>query len=498
MAEMPDRVSIALMQSMKSPLSMSTDFNAIFDALPDPYLVLSADGEFTILAATDVQLLVTGGRREEVIGKRLFDLLPSGPGKPSSESIRKLRASFEKVIETGRQDVMPVQPYYVDEGTGKALVERYWHPLNAPLLGPDGEVRLIIHKIRDVTESVRRQRENDARMRLATQTADLGSWEYEPATDTFERSPFVDQIFGFAPNEAGHSGTAFAARLHPDDLENIKRQVLEVLRRPDLSGMRFDYRINRPDGTMRWAASRCDLMRNRRGKRMRLIGVTMDITDDREHEQALQAALAEREVWLRQKDLLFREVNHRVKNSLQLVTSILNLQANGTRDEAARAQLLSAGSRIAAIMGVHERLYHSESVTTVAMDQYLRRLCSDIAFSTIEEASVCSIEAELDALELPIELAVPIALIVNELVTNAVKHAYPGGYGPVRLELRKTGEREIRLLVADKGVGCNIDAARQGLGSRLIPGLAKQLNGELNSENLNPGYQVVLTVPHPR
>ncbi len=479
---------------------MTTDFGAVFNALPDAYLLLSADGEFTVLGASEVQLRVTRGRREEVIGKRLFDLLPSDPENPHAEGVRNLRASLEMVLATGKQHTLPIAQSYLISNIEKPDVveERHGVLINTPTIGPDGRVSYIIHKVQDKTEVVRQQRENDTRLRLATRTADLGSWEYEPSTDILERSPFIDELFGFAAGEAGGYAAPFFERIHPDDLEMVRAQLQHMASNPDLSGARFDLRIVVPDGPTRWVMACGEVMQGRAGLPVRLIGVAVDATADREREQALEAALAEREVWLRQKDLLFREVNHRVKNSLQLVMSILSLQANDTQSETARPHLLSAGSRIAAIMGVHERLYQSESVTTVEMDKYLDRLCSDITTSTNGGAGDCWIEMEADPLELPIELAVPIALIVNELVTNAVKHAYPQGGGPVRLELRGEADGHIHLLVGDKGIGYRSDVARKGLGSRLIPGLARQLRAELEIGKLEPGYQVTLKIPPAR
>lgn len=478
---------------------MPTDFSAVFNALPDAYLLLSADGEFTVLGASDVQLLVTGARREDVVGRRLFDLLPTAQGDPFAKSVRDLRVSLEKVLTTKERDVLPVQPYLVrDPNRDGISEERHGLLINTPAIDPDGEVSYIIHKIQDRTESVRQQRENDTRLRLATRTADLGSWEYVPATDVFERSAFIDELFGFAPGEAGPYAAPFFDRVHPDDLEDARRHLQSIASNPDLNGARFDLRIVLPDGAIRWVIARGEIMQDRAGQPPRLIGVAVDVTADRERERALETALAEREVWLRQKDLLFREVNHRVKNSLQLVMSILNLQANDTTDETARLHLLSAGSRIAAIMGVHERLYQSENVASVEMDKYLLRLCSDIAASTNGGAGDCWIDMDADPLELPIELAVPIALMVNELVTNAVKHAYPKGGGRVRLELRGESGGEIQLLVADNGIGFNQTESRKGLGSRLIPELARQLRGQLDIRNLEPGYQVALKIPAAR
>ncbi|WP_437803096.1 ATP-binding protein [Sorangium sp. So ce693] len=133
----------------------SADFRAIFEGLPGNYVVLRPD--FTIIAASDAFLRAANTRREELLGRNAFDAFPDNPDERHATGTRNLRASFERVVQTGAPDSMAVQKYDIPrpEADGGGFEERYWSPLNSPLLGPDGKVAYIIHRVEDVTEFVR-------------------------------------------------------------------------------------------------------------------------------------------------------------------------------------------------------------------------------------------------------------------------------------------------------------------------------------------------------
>ncbi|WP_437300562.1 ATP-binding protein [Sorangium sp. So ce426] len=133
----------------------SPDFRAIFEGIPGNYVVLRPD--FTIVAASDAFLRAANTRREELLGRNAFDAFPDNPDDLHATGTTNLRASFERVIQTGAPDSMAVQKYDIPrpEAEGGGFEERYWSPLNSPLLGPDGKVAYIIHRVEDVTEFVR-------------------------------------------------------------------------------------------------------------------------------------------------------------------------------------------------------------------------------------------------------------------------------------------------------------------------------------------------------
>ncbi|WP_448204652.1 sensor histidine kinase [Azospirillum sp. sgz302134] len=209
--------------------------------------------------------------------------------------------------------------------------------------------------------------------------------------------------------------------------------------------------------------------------------------------QAHSTGLLQQEIQARrkaeaEKDLLMREVNHRVKNSLQLVGAMLGMQGRKATDDQVRRELDEAGARVRAIAQVHERLYRGESVTTVDVDAYLRTLCADLAASVPEY----TIRVTATAIELPTDQVVPLGLMVVELVTNAIKHSNPAnghlcvevGFGPV-------GDGELELTVRDHGVGMpdgfSIQKPGRSLGMTVVNSLARQISAELTVEDAAPG-----------
>src|ERR1044071_3633362 len=163
-------------------------------------------------------------------------------------------------------------------------------------------------------------------------------------------------------------------------------------------------------------------------------------------EAALRRALAER-------DLLLKEVNHRVKNSLQLVLSMLSLQGHRFKDSDTRDLFTKAISRVTAIAAIHERLYQDADPLTVEMHTYLTGLCAELVrASGMEEHAQASLQIEVEEMRLPTEHGVAVALVVNELVMNALKHARPAsGAAAIGVRLVRHGAGQVRLTVADNG-----------------------------------------------
>ena len=189
-------------------------------------------------------------------------------------------------------------------------------------------------------------------------------------------------------------------------------------------------------------------------------------------EARLQAALDRQE-------LLTREMSHRVKNSLATVAGLLSLQARTTENLQARDALADARSRVEAVAQVHDQLWRQPDLAAVELSGFLESLCEKLRESAPGHAITC----RAPAMPIPADLAIPLGLFVNELVTNAIKYAYPDGHGPVRVEAEARDEGRVRLSVSDDGVGLpegfDAGAARRSLGMRVIHGLSRQLGGEL-------------------
>jgi two-component sensor histidine kinase len=198
----------------------------------------------------------------------------------------------------------------------------------------------------------------------------------------------------------------------------------------------------------------------------------------------VQAELKEREIGesLHEKEVLLKEIHHRVKNNLQVISSLINLRLATSSNSEARNLLADIDRKVGAMALAHEQLYESPSLSTIRMEAYLRLLVGTYRDAYAE--GECAIEYRVDAGDvlLPIELAMPIGLIVGELVANAQRHAFGGrAGGRVDILLERSG-KELRLTVRDDGNGFAAapdDATPRKLGHLLVQSLAAQLQGEL-------------------
>jgi two-component sensor histidine kinase len=192
---------------------------------------------------------------------------------------------------------------------------------------------------------------------------------------------------------------------------------------------------------------------------------------------------------------LLHEVSHRVKNSLALVSSLLNLQARPLEGDARRA-LEEASARVHAVAQVHDQLWRGASTREIDLGQFLCRLSAAVASTAPRLSTVC----RADPAVVSADLAVPLGLLINELLTNAYKYAYPGETGgEVQVTGTDVAERGYRLEVSDAGrglpAGFDLHKARDSLGMRVITSLAAQLRGELTASSADPGARFTLVFP---
>jgi len=207
------------------------------------------------------------------------------------------------------------------------------------------------------------------------------------------------------------------------------------------------------------------------------IAFAVDLTERKQAEQAQLAALAE-------KTVLLREIHHRVKNNLQIISSLLRLQSDQIEAAGAKTVLLDMQNRIHSMALIHEHLYSSENLGEVDLSAYLQSLCLQLFHALVPTPEIIHLHLNLAHVRLGIDQAIPCGILVNELVTNALKHAFPGGRGgDVWIELQALTETPgWRLRVADNGVGLPADFdfdQLPSMGAMLASALIGQLNGRL-------------------
>jgi len=196
-----------------------------------------------------------------------------------------------------------------------------------------------------------------------------------------------------------------------------------------------------------------------------------------------------------EREVLLREVNHRVGNSLQIIASLLHLQANSAAEEDVKAALTNAMGRVAAVAQVHRRLYTSHDLKSVLLNQYLDALLEDLRRSA-EGNRMSRLTLKADPIEIDPDRAVAIGIIVNELVMNAVKYAYPDSAGPIHVDLIGRGT-DLELSIADNGVGltARTDPRSTGMGQRIVTAMASKLEATVERDPTHNGTRIVLCFP---
>jgi two-component sensor histidine kinase len=242
----------------------------------------------------------------------------------------------------------------------------------------------------------------------------------------------------------------------------------------------LDWEITRKDGTKIYVETSVSLRKHSKGHPIGFRGIGKDITERKQAEEQLNQSLREKEV-------LLQEIHHRVKNNMQVISSLLKLQAATIEEESLRAPFRESEHRVRAMSLVHEKLYQSKDFTHVPFRDYLTSLIRYLYQSSAPQAGRIELVTEIEELPLTITHAIPCGLIVNELVSNAFTHAFPGERkGTITISLRSPEPQAYELTVSDNGIGLPeaIDPhTTTSLGLHLITILVEdQLKGEITVE----------------
>lgn len=466
---------------------------AAFHAAPHGYLLLDTD--FYIVDVNQRYTELTQTRREDLVGVGVFDAFPDNPQDPTADGVNNLRQSLEVVLNTQKPHTMAVQKYDIPvrDSTDGRFEERYWQPLNTPVLR-NGEVIGLIHHVEDVTSEMLYRRDQAIRLRTAQRLQELAFWEFDPSTDTVFASKTFAVMHGLSDQEGIFSADAFFVSIPPEDrIAMVGAFDMEIPEAGD-KPVAFTYRAIQPDGCTRWISSHGEIVRETRDALPRFMMVSMDITIAKRREHKLAQAVDERDLLLAQKETLLAEVNHRIKNSLQLVSSILKTDARRAQKGEIKERLERAVARVRAVTSVHEMLYRSNEIASVEFGIYLREFCKALEAGEATHAPV-TVHCDPIDVKLHADQAIPLALMVNELVTNSIKHGLSGVEGDAITVKTSLDGQDLVLQVADNGTGKPGDA-KPGQGSFIIEGLVVQLGAKMVTAECSPGYSVTIRIPY--
>jgi PAS domain S-box-containing protein len=343
----------------------------------------------------------------------------------------------------------------------------------------DRAAQLITGVIHDVTEfhaARRLLQESEQKYRLLANNAIDVIWTTDMEGNFTYMSPSIMQLRGFTPEEIVH--TNIFDVIMPGSRNVVRAAIREGIQ-DALAGKNSEPKyleIEQPrkDGTTVWTEVTSRIIFDEHGTPLGLLGVSRDVSLRRRYREQLEMSL-------RDKDVLLREVHHRVKNNLQVISSLLNLQAESYSDPQARVLIKESQQRIRSMALVHEKLYQSPHMSSIDFTDYLSTMTRDLVRSFGHPAIRTNVTGE--EIRLDVEKAIPAGLILNELLTNALKHAFPPHVRDAELTVavHKDGS-DVVLTVQDNGIGLPPDRRMEDMrtmGMTVIHGLTQQLDGSI-------------------
>jgi PAS domain S-box-containing protein len=392
-----------------------------------------------------------------------------------------------------------INPYGHSSVCEIGITETTWHGENAYIV--------LLHDITDRKKAEDETRRSEEKFRLLSEAMRDMVCLHAPDGTYLYVSPSSHDLLGYSSTEM--IGKNPYDLFHPEDLQVIKQNA----HIPVVEGKRdvvTEYRIRRSDDEYVWFETISHPILDEYGRVASIQTASRDITDRKTAEQRIRASLEEKEI-------LLREVYHRVKNNLQIVSSLLHLQSEVITDEHILGILKESRNRVQSMALVHERLYQSTNLSQIDFREYVRTLTSELLYAYNASQRHIRLSAVAHDVFLTINTAIPCGLILNELITNALKYAFANrSEGTIFIEMQLLNdEREefdakstlprYRLIVADNGIGLpatimdNLNApprtyTRTTLGLHLVHILSRQMNATLRVDRYSESGGTCFTI----
>ena len=409
---------------------------------------------------------INGKSISEHVGKTIQQVIPDIA--PQVESLHR------RVIESGEP---ALDMEVVGETVAKPGVRRYWLGNHYPVKLSDGTIAGVSVVVQEITEHVALQESEEKFRHMAEHIKDA-LWLVDAKTyQILYVNPSYKRIWGLTCQSLYDQPLSWLDAVHPEDSERVK-SALE--KQAFTRKFEEEFRIVRPDGSIRWIWDRGFPILDKSGQVYRIVGIAEDITERAQAEEKTKASLREKEV-------LLKEVHHRVKNNLQVISSLINLQARYTTDEQILQMFEEIQNRIQSMALIHEKLHQSEDMVRIDFSEYIQSLTAYLYQTYGAQSADITLKSNADDIFLDIDIAVPCGLILNELVSNSLKHAFTEELrGEIRIDFHSDTDNQLTLTVSDNGVGFPQDLDfrnTESLGLRLIVMLTEQLDGTLELDS---------------
>jgi PAS domain S-box-containing protein len=454
-------------------------FNSANDAIEvQELLATGLPGKYS--EVNDVACRMLQYTRDELLGKSPLDIAGLYNSIPSEDLGKSLVSDGHALFmtEQRRKDgvIVPVE-------------------INAHVINISGK-KMVLSVVRDITERIKQEqaiRESEERFRFTVDATNDGIWDWDIPTGTAFFSPRWFTMLGYSPDEMPASFATWRSLIHPDDLNKSEKIIQDTISNKG-DTYAIEFRMRTKQGDWEWILSRGKVVgQDDRGNPVRMVGTHTDITARIQAGKALQQSLNE-------KELLLREIHHRVKNNLQTISSLLYLQSQSTENEQQLAVIREARARVTSMGLIHQKLYQSADIATIPFMDYIRSLIDFLGESYGIDRNRIRIEVDVQPpdLSLDIDTGIPSGLLINEIVSNALKYAFLGrSGGTISIRMVRDTLQQYTLSVSDDGVGIPADfdpLASRTLGMKLISGLVDQLDGVLQVKRC-PGTTFTIRFP---
>lgn len=390
--------------------------------------------------------------------------------------VRQRTAELVQANEDLRREIQERQQaqeqLHQQEQEFRAVLEQRVVERTAALTAANQELANEIAQRQQVETALRH---SQTRYELATRATRVGVWEWNLQTGEFYIDPNIKALLGYEDAEIPNDLEVWVKYVYPDDREATMQTAQAHLdgKTPEYV---MEHRMLHKDGSVRWILARGVAIRDPQGTVTQMIGTDTDITDRKQSEARLNQSL-------REKETLLQEIHHRVKNNLQVISSLLDLQSLRIQDPVMLAIFQESQHRVRAMALIHEKLYQNHDLNRINLADYIQTLTAYL-FQSYNTDNRVALHLNLDhTITLDVSLAIPCGLIINELVTNALKHGFPNGYrGVIQLQLYRTPTNFLHLMIANDGATFpqNLDLRHtSSLGLQLVNSLVQQLKGTL-------------------
>lgn len=393
------------------------------------------------------------------------------------EDLSEFADKLEKCIREGKDFFQIYRIYHMRTKKIKWISGR-----GKMIKGPKGQVSKMIGTVQDITEqkyAEEKIKRLTDRILLAAEIANLGVWEYDRET---EEIFWEDQMYSIFSDAKKPLGIEEISKYFLSDSEKVIDDSLRMIKK-GINFLESDFRVS-VQGEEKYLRAFTRILRDNHSKVKGMIGVIYDITGDKRLQMQLETSLEE-------KNILIKEVHHRVKNNMQLISSIMALKSYDLEDENSKSIFNEVNDRIKAMSVIHDKLYTFYNVSEIDIGEYLRHIASEL--QVLQGSANITIEVKAEKIIMDVEKALLIGLMVSEMVNNAIKHGYEKDQeGHVTIQFAKK-EKKLLLSVLNDGKLLTQDILDNstGLGISLIKTFSKQLYGTLQLDDKQNGLKVI-------